>query len=76
MQVAAYRVSGVSHAEYCRRYKLDECTFVRWLKVLDMLELVRNKARERCKRTREPASRNKQNRAVQAFWTMQVEVMN
>jgi signal transduction histidine kinase len=47
----AWRRSGVSRAEYCRRHNLNECTFVRWLKVLDTLDSVRNKARERRKRT-------------------------
>ncbi|MGH6836552.1 MAG: IS66 family insertion sequence element accessory protein TnpA [Methylocella sp.] len=72
----AWRRSGVSRAEYCRRHNLNECTFVRWLKVLDTLESVRNKAREWRKWTHEPVSRNKQNKAVQAFWAMHVEAMN
>ncbi|WGJ13320.1 transposase [Methylocapsa sp. D3K7] len=44
--------------------------------MLDTLESLRNKARERRKRTCEPVSRNKQNKAVEAFWAMHVEAMN
>jgi hypothetical protein len=72
----AWRRSGVSRAEYCRRHNLNERTFVRWLKVLDTLDSVRNKARERRKRMHEPVSRNNQNKAVQAFWAMHVEAMS
>jgi hypothetical protein len=72
----ALRRSGLNRTEYCRRHRLHKSTFDRWLRALKALESVRNSARERRKRTREPISRDKHNKAVQAFWALHVEALN
>jgi transposase-like protein len=72
----ALRRSGVSRTEYCRRHRLHKSTLDRWLRVLNSLESVREQARKRRKRTREPVSGDKRNKAVQAFWAMHVEALN
>ena len=71
--VEAWRRSGVTRTEYCRQHRLHKSTFDRWLKAL---ESAREDARKRRKRTREPVSGNKRNKAVQAFWGMHVEALN
>ena len=76
VHVDALRRSGVSRTEYCRRHRLNKSTFDRWLRVLNSLEFVREEARKRRKRTREPVSGDKRNKAVQAFWAMHVEALN
>jgi len=72
----AWRRSGVTRTEYCRLHRLTKSTFDRWLNALNLLESAREEARKRRKRTREPASGNKRNKAVQAFWAMHVEALN
>lgn len=72
----ALRRSDLNRTEYCRRHRLNKSTFDRWLKVLDALESVRKRARERRKRAREPVSRDKHSKAVQAFWAMHVEALS
>ena len=72
----AWRRSGVTRTEYCRLHRLTKSTFDRWLSVLNSLESVREEARKRRKRTREPVSGDKRNKAVQAFWAMHVEALN
>jgi hypothetical protein len=72
----AWRRSGVSRTEYCRLHRLTKSTFDRWLGALNSLESAREEARKRRKRTREPLSTDKRNKAVQAFWAMHVEALN
>jgi transposase-like protein len=72
----AWRRSGVTRTEYCRLHQLNKSTFDRWLAALNLLESAREEARKRRKRTREPVSTNKRNKAVQAFWAMHVEALN
>ena len=72
----AWRRSGVTRTEYCRLHRLTKSTFDRWLSALNSLESVREEARKRRKRTREPVSGDKRNKAVQAFWAMHVEALN
>jgi transposase-like protein len=72
----AWRRSGVTRTEYCRQHRLQKSTFDRWLAALNLQESVREAARKRRKRTREPVSGNKRNKAVQAFWAMHVEALN
>jgi transposase-like protein len=72
----AWRRSGVTRTEYCRLHRLTKGTFDRWLNALNLLESAREEARKRRKRTREPLSTDKRNRAVQAFWAMHVEALN
>lgn len=72
----AWRRSGVTRTEYCRLHRLTKSTFDRWLSVLNSLESVREEARKRRKRTREPVSGDKRNKAAQAFWAMHVEALN
>src|SRR5262245_35355970 len=72
----ARRRSGVTRTEYCRLHRLTKSTFDRWLSALNLLESAREEARKRRKRTREPVSGNKRNKAVQAFWAMHVEALN
>lgn len=72
----AWRRSGVTRTEYCRLHWLTKSTFDRWLSALESLESVREEARKRRKRTREPVSGDKRNKAVQAFWAMHVEALN
>ena len=76
VHVDALRRSGVSRTEYCRRHRLNKSTFDRWLRVLNSLESVREEARRRRKRTREPVSGDRRNKVVQAFWAMHVEALN
>jgi transposase-like protein len=72
----AWRRSGVTRTEYCRLHRLTKSTFDRWLGALNSLEPAREEARKRRKRTREPVSGDKRNKAVQAFWAMHVEALN
>jgi transposase-like protein len=72
----AWRRSGVTRTEYCRLHRLTKGTFDRWLNALNLLEPAREEARKLRKRTREPLSTDKRNRAVQAFWAMHVEALN
>jgi len=72
----AWRRSGVTRTEYCRLHRLTKSTFDRWLGALNSLESAREEARKRRKRTREPVSTDKRNKAVQAFWAMHVEALN
>jgi transposase-like protein len=72
----AWRRSGVTRTEYCRLHRLNKSTFDRWLNALNLLESAREEARQRRKRTREPVSGNKRNKAIQAFWAMHVEALN
>lgn len=72
----AWRRSGVTRTEYCRLHRLNKSTFDRWLNALNLLESAREEARKRRKRTREPVSGNKRNKAIQAFWAMHVEALN
>jgi transposase-like protein len=72
----AWRRSGVTRTEYCRLHRLTKSTFDRWLNALNLLESAREEARKRRKRTREPLSTDKRNKAVQAFWAMHVEALN
>jgi transposase-like protein len=72
----AWRRSGVTRTEYCRLHRLTKSTFDRWLSALNSLEPAREEARKRRKRTREPVSGDKRNKAVQAFWAMHVEALN
>jgi transposase-like protein len=72
----AWRRSGVTRTEYCRLHRLSKSTFDRWLGALNLLESAREEARKRRKRTREPVSGDKRNKAVQAFWAMHVEALN
>jgi transposase-like protein len=76
LHIEAWRRSGVSRAAYCRDNRLSLGTFGRWLKALDALELARIRARELRKRTHEPISKDRHNKAVQAFWAMHVEALN
>ena len=72
----AWRRSGVTRTEYCRLHRLNKSRFDRWLNALNLLESAREEARQRRKRTREPVSGNKRNKAIQAFWAMHVEALN
>ncbi len=72
----AWRRSGVTRTEYCRLHRLTKSTFDRWLSALNSLEFAREEARKRRKRTREPVSGDKRNKAVQAFWAMHVEALS
>jgi hypothetical protein len=72
----AWRRSGVTRTEYCPLHRLNKSTLGRWLNALNLLESAREEARQRRKRTREPVSGNKRNKAIQAFWAMHVEVLN
>ncbi len=72
----AWRRSGVTRTEYCRLHRLNKSTFDRWLNALNLLESAREEARQRRKRTREPVSGNKRNKAIKAFWAMHVEALN
>jgi transposase-like protein len=72
----AWRRSGVTRTEYCRLHRLTKSTFDRWLNALNLLVSAREEARKRRKRTREPLSTDKRNKAVQAFWAMHVEALN
>src|SRR5262252_9974235 len=72
----AWRRSVVTRTEYCRLHRLNKSTFDRWLNALNLLESAREVARQRRKRTREPVSGSKRNKAVQAFWAMHVEALN
>src|SRR5215471_17602577 len=72
----AWRRSGVTRTEYCRLHRLTKSTFDRWLAALNLLESAREEARKRRKRTREPVSTDKRNKAVQAFWAMHIEALN
>jgi transposase-like protein len=76
VHVEAWRRSGISCAEYCRRHQLSKGAFDRWRKALCEMEEERQRARERRKRTREPLSRNNRTKAAQAFWAMHVEALN
>ena len=76
LHAEAWRRSGVSRAAYCCDNRLNAGTFSRWLRALEVLELARIRARELRKRTREPISKDRHNKAVQAFWAMHVEVLN
>lgn len=76
VHIQAWQQSGLTRTEYCRQHRLHKSTFDRWLKVLNALESVREAARNRRKRTREPVSGNKHSKAVQAFWAMHVEALN
>jgi transposase-like protein len=76
LHVEAWRRSGVSRAAYCGDNRLNSGTFGRWLRALEVLELARIRARELRKRTREPISKDRHNKAVQAFWAMHVEALN
>lgn len=76
IHVEAWRRSGVSRAAYCRDNRLSTGTFSRWLRALEVLELARIRARELRKRTHEPISKDRHNKAVQAFWAMHVEALN
>ena len=72
----AWRRSGVTRTEYCRLHRLTKSTFDRWLSAVNTLASAREEARKRRKRTREPVSGEKRNKAVQAFWAMHVEALN
>jgi transposase-like protein len=72
----AWRRSGVTRTEYCRLHRLNKSTFDRWLAALNLLESAREEARKRRKRTHEPVSTDKRNKAVQAFWAMHIEALN
>jgi hypothetical protein len=76
LHIEAWRRSGVSRAAYCRDNRLNPGTFSSWLKALDALELARMRARELRKRTHEPISKDRHNKAVQAFWAMHVEALS
>jgi hypothetical protein len=72
----AWRRSGVTRTEYCRLHRLNKSTFDRWLAALNLLESAREQARKRRKRSCEPVSMDKRNKAAQAFWAMHVEALN
>src|SRR5262245_237297 len=72
----AWRRSGVTRTEYGRLHRLNKSTCDRWLAALNLLESAREEARKRRKRTREPVSTDKRNKAVQAFWAMHIEALN
>ena len=76
VHIRAWQQSGLTRTAYCREHRLNKSTFDRWLKALDALESARIKARERRKRTHEPISKDRHNKAVQAFWAMHVEALN
>ncbi len=90
IHIEAWQRSGVSRKAYCRQHRLDEGTFVRWLKALAgeeaacklteyQAELRREKRREQREkglRRRFSVSTDVRNRAMQAFWAMHVEAMN
>jgi transposase-like protein len=76
VHIRAWQQSGLTRTAYCREHRLKKSTFDRWLKALDALESARIKARERRKRTHEPISKDRHNKAVQAFWAMHVEALN
>jgi hypothetical protein len=73
----------LSQRLYCRRHRLTETTFSRWLKVLvdDRVlraeaEIERDKRLERRRRKAKPLSNSQRSKAVQAFWAMHVEALN
>ena len=76
VHVEAWLRSGTNRTKYCRLHRLNKTTFDRWLKVLNAAESVRERARQRRKRSREPVYGDKRSKAVQAFWAMHVEALN
>jgi hypothetical protein len=66
----------VIRTAYCRLHRLNKSTFDRWLNALNLLESAREEARQRRKRTHEPVSGKRRNKAVHAFWAMHVEALN
>ena len=83
IHIEAWRRSGLSQRHYCRRHRLTETTFSRWLKVLvddkvlrAKAELEREKRFERRRRKGKPLSTGQRSKAVQAFWAMHVEALN
>jgi hypothetical protein len=55
IHVQAWHQSGLTRTAYRREHRLNKCTFDRWLKVLNTLEL--QKIRQRTLRTDAPADR-------------------
>lgn len=83
IHIEAWRRSGLSQRHYCRRHRLTETTFSRWLKVLvddkvlrAKAEIEREKRFERRRRKGKPLSTGQRSKAVQAFWAMHVEALN
>lgn len=83
IHIEAWRRSGLSQRHYCRRHRLTETTFSRWLKVLVDDKVLRAKAEiehekrfERRRRKGKPLSTGQRSKAVQAFWAMHVEALN
>ena len=83
IHIEAWRRSGLSQRLYCRRHRLTETTFSRWLKVLvddrvlrAKAEIERDKRLERRRRKAKPLSNSQRSKAVQAFWAMHVEALN
>src|SRR6516164_2151440 len=92
VHVEAWRRSGLSRTEYCRRHGLKKRTFDRWMKHLVGVEEARRHADELRELRRKERSRQRRknggprprfgvrtdtrSRAVQAFWAMHVEALN
>ena len=76
VHIQAWQQSGLTRTKYGREHRLNKSTFDRWLKALNALESLRENVRKRRKRTHEPVSGNRHNKAVQAFWAMHVEALN
>lgn len=75
VHVSAWRRSGVSQKDYCRKHGLPRTSLVRWLKALDEWEAAKKLIKERHRRKRMPLSKSSRNRAVQGFWAMHVEAL-
>jgi transposase-like protein len=75
----AWRESGLSVAKYARAHRLDRKTFLRWLKALELSQVVALEAERRRElaagRRRPKLSRDGRSRAVAAFWGMHVEAL-
>lgn len=82
VHVEAWRRSGLSQRLYCRRHRLTDTTFSRWLKVLvgdralrAKAELEREERLDRRRRKTARPSNDKRCQATQAFWAMHVEAL-
>ncbi|WGR70313.1 MULTISPECIES: transposase [unclassified Bradyrhizobium] len=90
IHIEAWQRSGLSQRAYCRRHRLDQGTFARWLKALAGEEAARKLAKyqtelrreelkggpRRTLRQRFSISTDVRHRGLQAFWAMHVEAMN
>src|SRR6185437_13017439 len=83
VHIEAWRQSGLSQRAYCRKHRLTDTTFSRWLKVLvgekalrAKVEIEAEQRHERRRRKGKALSIGMRSKAVQAFWAMHVEALN